>query len=212
MICVLFQIFFNGLARLLCAGRLKDGVVFVRDHGYRKAMQRTNSDEHLNQVQYTVRRRYNAVTQIFAQIFAPHTSPIRARYGVPYGVHKKASDWYFASVPVVIHVISWNIEPYHNGTRLYIQWHRICTWFCCALFRCGCAISQWWIHKDTLPLFVRIALPTLEILMIFLLSVKQFWRIRAKLTIPNHNNPNHSKLVICKIRVIYYGEYTWQRL
>ena len=112
----------------------------------------------------------------------PHSSPVRARYGVPYGVHKKASDWYFASVPVVIHVISWNIEPYHNGTRLYIQWHRICTWFCCALFRCGCAISQWWIHKDTLPLFVRIALPTLEILMIFLLSVKQFWRIRAKLT------------------------------
>ena len=31
-----------------------------------------------------------------------------------------ATRWYSASVPVIIHVISYNIGPRYNGTRLYI--------------------------------------------------------------------------------------------
>ena len=32
-----------------------------------------------------------------------------------------ASDWYSASVPVIIHVISYNIGPRYNGTWLYMS-------------------------------------------------------------------------------------------
>ena len=46
-----------------------------------------------------------------------HSSPIRPRYGVSFV--DPASDWYFASLPVIIYVISYNIGPCHNGTRLY---------------------------------------------------------------------------------------------
>ena len=44
-------------------------------------------------------------------------------------IHKKdpiacplACDWYSASVPVIIYVISYNIAPHYNGTRLYRLW------------------------------------------------------------------------------------------
>ena len=46
----------------------------------------------------------------------PHSSPVRTRYGV-YFVNP-ASDWYSASVLVIIYVISYNIGSRYNGTRL----------------------------------------------------------------------------------------------
>ena len=49
----------------------------------------------------------------------PHSSPVRARYGV-YFVNA-ASDWYSASVPVIIYVISYDSGARYNGTRLHIQ-------------------------------------------------------------------------------------------
>ena len=39
--------------------------------------------------------------------------PIRARYGG--SLVDPASDWYFASISVIIHVISYNIWPRYNG-------------------------------------------------------------------------------------------------
>ena len=47
----------------------------------------------------------------------PHSSPLRARYGV--SSVDPSFDWYSASVPVNIYVISYNIGPCYNGTRLY---------------------------------------------------------------------------------------------
>ena len=47
----------------------------------------------------------------------PHSSPVRARYGVPYV--DPASDWYSVTVPVIIYEISYNIGPRYNGTWLY---------------------------------------------------------------------------------------------
>ena len=45
-----------------------------------------------------------------------HSSPARARYGVSFVY--PTSDWYSASVPVIINVISYNIRLRYNGTRL----------------------------------------------------------------------------------------------
>ena len=55
----------------------------------------------------------------FSQIFTktPHSSPVRARYGVTFV--DPAFDWYSASVPVNIYVISYNIQPHFNDTQLY---------------------------------------------------------------------------------------------
>ena len=47
----------------------------------------------------------------------PHSSPVRSRYWVSFVV--PASYWQSASVPVIIYVISDNVEPRYNGTRLY---------------------------------------------------------------------------------------------
>ena len=47
-----------------------------------------------------------------------HSSPVRARCGVSFV--DPASDRYFATVPVVIYAISYNIGPRYNGTRLYM--------------------------------------------------------------------------------------------
>ena len=46
----------------------------------------------------------------------PQGSPVRSRYVVSYV--DPASGWYSASVPVIIYVNSYNIEPRYNGTRL----------------------------------------------------------------------------------------------
>ena len=56
---------------------------------------------------------------ILSQILkkTPHSSPIRSRYGVSFV--DSQSDSYSASVPVIIHVISYNIGPHYNGIRLY---------------------------------------------------------------------------------------------
>ena len=43
----------------------------------------------------------------------PPSSPVRARYGVSFV--DPASDWYSASVPVIIHVISYNTGSRYNG-------------------------------------------------------------------------------------------------
>ena len=49
----------------------------------------------------------------------PRSSPVRARYGV--ALVAPASDWYSAALLVIIYVISYNIGPRDNGTRLYIS-------------------------------------------------------------------------------------------
>ena len=56
---------------------------------------------------------------IFSQTFTktPHSSPVGIRYGMSFV--NLASNWYFAPVPVIIHVLSYNIEPCYNSTRLY---------------------------------------------------------------------------------------------
>ena len=63
----------------------------------------------------TVKRR-----SIFAQIFTktPHSSSVRARYGV--SVVDIASGWYSASVFVIIYVTSYNIRLRYNGIQLFI--------------------------------------------------------------------------------------------
>ena len=33
-----------------------------------------------------------------------------------------ASDWYSATVSVIIYAISYTIEPRYNGTRMYLKW------------------------------------------------------------------------------------------
>ena len=55
----------------------------------------------------------------------PHSSPVRARYGVSF--MNPTSDWYSASVHVIVHVISYNIwviwpRPRYNGTRLHVKY------------------------------------------------------------------------------------------
>ena len=47
----------------------------------------------------------------------PHSSTVRSGYGVSFV--DPASDWYSASVPVIIYVIHYNIGPRYNGTRLW---------------------------------------------------------------------------------------------
>ena len=39
-----------------------------------------------------------------------------------------ATDWYSVSVPLIIHIISYNIGPRYNGTRLYVE-----EFYCCVL-------------------------------------------------------------------------------
>ena len=48
---------------------------------------------------------------------APHSSPVRARYGVSFV--GSDSNWYPASVPAVVCETSCYIGPRYNGTRLY---------------------------------------------------------------------------------------------
>ena len=47
----------------------------------------------------------------------PYSSPVRARYGVSFV--DPASDWYSASVAVIIYIIYCYIGPRYNGTRLF---------------------------------------------------------------------------------------------
>ena len=47
-----------------------------------------------------------------------HSSPVRVRHGVSFLY--QASDWYSASVPVIVYIIYYNIGSRYNGTRLYI--------------------------------------------------------------------------------------------
>ena len=58
---------------------------------------------------------------IFSLIFTKdtHISPVRARYGVSF--LDPASDWHWASIPAIIHAISYYIGPRYNGTRLYYE-------------------------------------------------------------------------------------------
>ena len=53
----------------------------------------------------------------------PHSSPMRASYGV--SVENFKSDLYSASVSAVLCVISWYVGPRHNGTWLYLH---VLTW------------------------------------------------------------------------------------
>ena len=46
----------------------------------------------------------------------PYSSPLMARYGMSYVISK--SDLYFASVFLLLYVISWYIAPRYNSTRL----------------------------------------------------------------------------------------------
>ena len=64
---------------------------------------------------------YGAVItrSIFSDIFTKDSLPIRARYGLCFV--DPASDWHSASVPVIIYVISYNIGPHYNNTRLYVK-------------------------------------------------------------------------------------------
>ena len=52
----------------------------------------------------------------------PHSPPVKSRYGV--SLMDPASGWYSASVPVIIYVISYNIEPRYIGTRMYTVYYR----------------------------------------------------------------------------------------
>ena len=66
---------------------------------------------------------YSAVPLKRSQLFhkhsqnTSHSSPVRTSYGV--SDVDLASGWYSASVPEGIYVISYNIGPRYNGTRLY---------------------------------------------------------------------------------------------
>ena len=53
----------------------------------------------------------------------PHSAPVRGTYGVHFV--DPASDWYFASVPVIVYVISYNIGPLYNGILLWFAWSEI---------------------------------------------------------------------------------------
>ena len=69
-------------------------------------------------IRHTVRRRYkvvNFLTNIHKN--TPHSSPVKARYGV-YFVDS-TSDWYSASIPAMIYVVAYFIGPRYNSTRLY---------------------------------------------------------------------------------------------
>ena len=64
------------------------------------------------------RCRYNAVTFLInIHKKTSHSSPVRASYGVSFV--DQASDWYPASVPLIIYITSYNIGMCYNGTRLY---------------------------------------------------------------------------------------------
>ena len=54
--------------------------------------------------------------------WTPHSTPIRARSAVSI-----KSDQHSATVIAVPYVKSWKIEPYYNGTKLYIHFH-VSTW------------------------------------------------------------------------------------
>ena len=65
---------------------------------------------------------------IFSQIFTktPHILPVRARYGA-YFVDL-ASDWYSASVSLIIYVIPYKIGSHYNDTRLYF-WRNLARFY-----------------------------------------------------------------------------------
>ena len=71
-------------------------------------------------ISYTVRCCYNAVN-FLTNIRKSH--PIARKVRTVYGVCfvDPASDWYSASVPVIIYAISYNIGPPYNGTWLYFE-------------------------------------------------------------------------------------------
>ena len=48
---------------------------------------------------------------------APHSSPVRARYGVSFV--DPGSDWYSSSVSTIINAVSYYIAPRYNGTLLH---------------------------------------------------------------------------------------------
>ena len=66
---------------------------------------------------YTEQHRYNSQFSRKYSEKTPHSSPVRARYGVFFV--DPASEWYSPSDPAIIHVISYNIGQCYNGTRLY---------------------------------------------------------------------------------------------
>ena len=67
----------------------------------------------------TVWCRYRAVSFLTNIQKTVHSSPVRVKYGVLFV--DPASDWYSASIPVIINVMSYNIGPCYNGTQLYFS-------------------------------------------------------------------------------------------
>ena len=88
--------------------------MFITLHLYLTKRRWTNSGQ-VRKEAFKVQCRYNAVN-VLTNIHKRHP---RAR---PYGVSfvNPAPDWYSASVLVIIYVISYNIGPRYNSTRLYL--------------------------------------------------------------------------------------------
>ena len=83
-------------------------------HGALSRAQQLNHSE----IAYTLRCRYNAVHFLKKLRKVPHSSPVRAKYGVSFV--GSAPDWYSASVPAMMYAICWYIGPRYNATRLYM--------------------------------------------------------------------------------------------
>ena len=82
---------------------------------------------HSELLTYTVQCRYNAVNFLI-NIHKSH--PIARPWLWSFFVNP-ASDWYSASVPVIIYVIFYNIRQHYNITRLY---NEIISWPPCQKF------------------------------------------------------------------------------
>ena len=85
---------------------------------------------------HTLRCRYNAVK--FCQILprnTAHSSPVMARYVVSFV--DPASDWYSASLLVIKYLMSYDIGPRYNATRLYLVFNSYCplAYICKITFR-----------------------------------------------------------------------------
>ena len=80
---------------------------------------------------------------------------LRASCGVSFV--DPASDSYSASVPIIIHVISCNIGPLYNGTRLYtmtVCLTHLCVTICNVLYTlCSICISM---HCDSHLIFIYV--------------------------------------------------------
>ena len=102
---------------------------------------------------YTMWCRFNAVN-FLANIhkMTPHSSPIRVSYGVSYV--DPAPDWYFASGPVIICVITYNIGPRYHTTWLYYSIDSWCItveyitghWTQCEMKKAK-TLFRLWTHK-----------------------------------------------------------------